>query len=172
MYSFALSFLCSIAFANSSMTVNEFGPVKVGKALPTIAGWTLKENLWSSRRAFSNNKNITIISYFSTSCKPCIPGLKSLHKLNNDETNVILVALEQSKASVEIFLKKHNVKADEVILDKYSKIAQRHGVASSSQKANIPKTFLMDKSGVVRVIYKTEGSDFETHIKQAMYNIK
>ena len=161
-------------FANASpdltKTVEEFGPLKIGKPLPTFAGWTTKDRPWSFSR--DRTQRPLLLSYFATWCKPCIKGIPIMEKVAKEENiDLILISIDEKKGVVKRFLDTHQFKST-TIVDTYKEIAKRHGVIQGDTVNSIPKTFLVDNKNIVRVIYIQEGENFETLLKTNITALK
>lgn len=170
---YKLSLWLSVAFIFSSnaqatptQTTTKLGPVEVGKKMPSFGGWTVQNNMWSSREIFKETPppKAVLVSYFATWCEPCKKGLPILWETSLEtQTELILVAVDSDTQKVSNYLE--SLKINPVtVMDKFNKIAARHGVIPDGEKISLPKTFLLDQQQVVRVIYTLEGNDFKTRL--------
>ena len=142
-----------------SMMVQTHGPVRVGQALPSFAGWTPEGVRWSTRDAFkgaSDSKGL-IISFFATVCQPCLIGIPKMQRVLKERQgyDLLLVAYGEKAAIIQPFMK-HQGWKDKTVLDPYKTLGGRLGVQDA-----IPRTFVVDKNGTVQAIFETEGDDFE-----------
>lgn len=164
--------LCGLVQAEptTTQTVEEFGPLKIGKPIPTFAGWTTKALPWSFSR--DRSRRPLIISYFATWCKPCIKGIPIMERVAAQEkSDLLLISIDEKEGIVKRFLEKHNIKSV-TIVDTYKEIAKRHGVIQGDTVNSIPKTFLIDKKNVLRVIYTKEGDNFGTLLQKNIRALK
>ena len=153
-----------------TQTVEEFGSIKIGKPLPSFAGWTTRDQPWSFSR--DRTRRPMLLSYFATWCEPCIKGIPIMEKVAKEENiDLILISIDEKESLVKRFLKKHGFKAL-TIVDTYKEIAKRHGVIQGDTTNSIPKTFLVDNKNIVRVIYTKEGSNFETLLLKNIQALK
>ncbi len=168
-----LIILLSFAFARPSQTTEKLGPVQVGSTFPSFGGWTIDEQFWSSRSLFKEQNNKKhIVSYFASTCQPCAIYLPIMSTLAQEKNlNLVLIAVETDPNNVKRFIKKYKLKGT-TVMDKFTKIAERHGVSQNGKNISIPKTFLLDSDGVVRVIYTEEGDDFRSHLLNEISKLK
>ena len=66
-----------------TQTVEEFGTIKIGKPLPSFAGWTTRDQPWSFSR--DRTRRPMLLSYFATWCEPCIKGIPIMEKVAKEE---------------------------------------------------------------------------------------
>ena len=155
-----------------SRTVETLGPVRVGEKLPTFAGWDSEGDRISLRevldppRGRGEKPEALVVSFFATWCGPCRKGLPVIQKVNDerasDGVQTILVAFGEDEKKVRPFLKEMGLSLP-TVLDTYVKIAERLGVTEA-----LPRTFVVDRSGVTRTIFDIEGNDFEDRLNEAV----
>ena len=161
------------SLATPTQTTMKLGPVEVGKKMPSFGGWTVQNNMWSSREIFREKPppNAVVVSYFATWCEPCKKGLPILWETTQEtKTELILVAVESDTAKVEKYLEGLAIPAV-TVMDKFNKIAMRHGVIPDGENISLPKTFLLDQSQIVRFIYTVEGDDFKEKISKDITSV-
>lgn len=146
------------------------GSVKVAHAAPTFAGWNLDGEQVSSRRlwgsAQSPGQGPVVVSFFATWCEPCkrgLPAIQRLARLKSDKgVSVVLVAFQQSADEIKAWLAEQKI-ALPTLPDPHGKVSARYGVDTA-----LPRTFVIDATGVVRTIFVEEGKDFERMLSLAL----
>ena len=103
-------------------------------------------------------RKITMVHFFSTSCKPClkeIPAIKKLiETLPEEKFAVLMISVGDPAGSVIKYREEHGVKAA-FILDKYGTNAKRWGVAKTNGRKttfDLPYTFIVDGGGILREV--------------------
>lgn len=121
--------------------------------------------LFTEKRVTLNNlliegekRNVLILSFFDTTCEPCLKEMPQLHNLaqkyQGKDVKFYLVSIDQVAAQVvEDYTKKNNVTLP-VLLDPYGiQTGEKYGVVVN-QIAKIPKLFLISKNGLVKKFYE------------------
>lgn len=147
--------------------LTESGAVRVGDAAPDFGGWTLDGGVATLPRLMSGPGGTSakglVLSFFATWCKPCRTGLAELHRaapaLGERGFGIALVAVGQGADEVRPYLAELGVELT-AVEDRFGKVAERYGVASTAGDATLPRTFVLDGGGVVRAILGREGHDF------------
>jgi len=141
--------------------VQENGVAKVGKALPTFGGWSTTGDRVALRGLLKKTKESDahlVISVFSSTCRPCRKGLPLLQKFSDSpkgkKNEFVLIAYGETNADVGKMLKELKVNLL-VVEDKYMKISENIGV-----NGVLPRTYVVDKEGIVKAIITAEGDDF------------
>ena len=119
--------------------------LKVGDQAPElqIASW-IKNG--PAKIAEGKGKNIYVIEFWATTCKPCIKVMPYFHKLKNQYKDLTIISISTEKADiVKNFLAKYeNINYKVAVDDKlktYKSYMQEHG--------KIPVAFVINKSGTV-----------------------
>lgn len=116
--------------------------------------------------AFPQEGKVTLIDFWSTSCRPClkiIPGVEALHKEHKaDGLAVYGVAIDDNPSQVERQLKSLGVTYPNVLDDAGSTIR------GSFQVDELPQTFIIDRKGNVRFVAKGGDESDEASIRQAV----
>jgi thiol-disulfide isomerase/thioredoxin len=155
------------AGGSESTLVDTLGPVKVGEAMPSFAGWTLEGKMLSLTRALQGEKGDErapiVVTFFATWCKPCDHGLPILDRVAREKNaKLLMVAYGQEADVVRPYLVGKGISST-CILDPYLKVAKRSGVDEA-----LPRTIVLDEKGVVRAIFTFEGSDFDAALAAAI----
>ena len=168
----ALCLVSQAAYAETGKTetVLEQGPVKVGEPLPTFAGWSVDGEMVRFKDILApvgqKASEATVVSFFATWCVPCAVGLPKIQRVvdeSDGRVQGVLIAVGEDAPIVRPYLKK-NQYSMLAIMDPHKVLSGRILGAS----LDIPRTYVIDASGIVRQIYVVEGEDFETHLKQAL----
>ncbi len=115
--------------------------------------------------AFPERGKVTVVDFWSTSCRSCSELMPAIEALYEDErgagVRVLGVAVDDNPGLVEKRAKEHGVTYP-TILDADSRIEGAYRVTE------LPETFVFDKKGALRFFAKG-GSDAEAkHIKEAV----
>lgn len=157
---------------DASVTPRECGRARVGEPAPWLAGWTLEDRVVNlehlKQQAASQGRRSILIVFFATWCAPCKPGLRLLAQhlatLPDAGVHLVLVDYQEEAAQVRPFLSSMGLDGVPVILDRFGKAAQAYGAArhlgDDQWEGTLPRTFLLDTSGVVRLIVTEEGRDY------------
>ncbi len=154
-------------------TVNSLGPLQVQTEFPTFGGFDLEGN-YVSLQTLLAKEHIIVISYFATWCEPCRIGMPIIEKVVSEQPKVssIFIGLgERSSLPVELLLKELNIDGV-VLLDKFKKMGERHGVVLNKGEVILPRTFIVSKTGILETIVTTEGSDFEEILRKEIVRIE
>ena len=149
----------SLHAEEKTRTVPERGPVKIDRACPSLAGFTLDNAVLSLREVVRPPKGeparAVILSFFATWCEPCKKQLPKLLKvasaLRSRGVRLLLIAYNEDVDKVKPFAVEHGI-ADPIIVDPFAKISQRLGVSET-----LPRTFIIDGEGRVRTIFDHRG---------------
>ena len=121
--------------------------------------------LFSEKRVTLNNliiedekRNVLILSFFDTTCEPCLKEMPHLHNLakkyQDKPVKIYLVSIDKTTANiVEDYAKKNSVTLP-VLLDPYGVQTGEKYAVVVNQFAKIPKLFLISKNGTVKKIYE------------------
>ena len=150
--------------------LQEYGPLRVGSAGPSFAGWDLGGRLLTADQLLSPREGDTqalVITFFATWCTPCREGLPSFKELDravgNDGVQILLIAVGEDADKVSPFLDKLGIELP-TIPDQFLKISEKFGLGSNN--SSLPKTFILDGNGTVRCIIGVEGEDLLDVLKQ------
>ena len=169
MFGFVLFVLLSLGLANPSQTTDTLGPVAVSEAFPSFGGYTLSGD-YLSFKSLLGSKETIIVSYFATWCAPCKKGLPIIEAAVQADPNItaVYIALgEKETEKVEKFAKELNLNSP-IMLDRFQKMGERHGVTGEGVDAALPRTFVLDGNGMVQTIFIEEGDDFEKQLSKAI----
>jgi peroxiredoxin len=140
-------------------------------SLPTLSGDRMSLSIYCgetlSKPFFNKVRHTMILSFWATYCKPCqkeMPELISFaDKHKTDNVVVLCVSIDKEGAAVvEPFVKEKNYTV-QVLLDPYTKTAERYGVKS------LPALFVIDTLGVIR--YSSLGYDEKNPLEPKLESI-
>jgi thiol-disulfide isomerase/thioredoxin len=116
--------------------------------------------------AFPPQGKVTLIDFWSTSCKPClkiIPGVQALNQEHKAEGLAVFgVAIDDNPSQVERQLKSLGVSYPNVLDDAASSIRGAY------QVDELPQTFVLDRKGTVRFVAKGGDAADEAAIRSAV----
>jgi thiol-disulfide isomerase/thioredoxin len=166
----ACAVLATTTVAAPSRTVDEAGPLKVGKPCPSFGGYALNNDMLSLSKLLNPPKaapaSAVVVSFFATWCKPCKEQLpvieRVLASLAGKNVRGVLVDFGEDPDVVAPFAESQKLRLP-IIADRFTKIAVRLGV---DQK--LPRTFVVGREGNVRAIFEHEGDDFEKALRMAI----
>lgn len=120
-------------------------------------------------------KQVVVLDFFRTDCKPCrkaLPELVELHKRFKDRpVRVILVALleeEEGREKLDRFLNKRRLPFP-VLVDAYAMAGKKYVAKGSG--VQIPALFVIDRSGVLRARFSGLASKSKTTIHKTISDL-
>ena len=120
------------------------------------------------RKPWKNKtKNVVVLSFFATWCKPCIaeiPHLQKLQKKYSDKTvKFFLVNVGEQKEKINEFLKTKSISI-QILMDKYKKISEKYDALT------LPRLFIIDKNGIIQLEQRgfKNGEKFESDLDQIL----
>jgi peroxiredoxin len=142
----------------------------VGKTAP---GFTLRDKdgallslsdmAYSGPEKVNRPRQVVLLDFFSTSCKPCIKSLPALIELYKKFTGkgvkMIMVALleeEEGQEKLDRFLKEHPLPFT-VLIDPYQAAGKKY--VEQRGAVQIPALFVIDQTGVIRGQIKGASDD-------------
>ena len=150
--------------------LQEYGPLRVGSAVPSFALFDLDNRLRRADHLFpprAADTQVLVITFFATWCVPCREGLPSFKELDramgDDGVEILLIAVGEDADKVRPFLEKLGI-ALPTIPDQFLTISEKFGLGSNN--SSLPKTFIFDRSGTLRCIIGVEGEDLLDVLKQ------
>lgn len=152
-----------------TVTVQQLGPISVGEPFPSFGGLTLDGTRWTLTGSQQSGQYL-VVSYMASWCAPCRVGLPIIDTVVSEMPTVtaVYVAIGES-SDVPIRQMASDLKLTQPILwDKFQLFGQRHGVITKGQPAVLPKTFIVAPDGTVMAIVTTEGSDFESLLRNTL----
>jgi peroxiredoxin len=161
-----LAVLLLAAAPVATVRLPESGSVKVGSAAPSFGGWDLTNENVLTLDSLRRTPGLTalLITFGASWCRPCMDGLPRLKALTRKHPGfrLVLIAVESDSGKAQDLAARTGIDGP-AILDKFEHIARTYGVAG--EKTQLPRTFLVDRSGRVRAIYGVEGNDLELLIE-------
>ena len=166
----ACAILATTSVAAPSRTVNEAGPLKVGKPCPSFGGYGLNNDMLSLAKLLNPPKgspaSAVVISFFATWCKNCKEQLPVIERvvasLAGKGVRGVLVDYGEDPELAGSFAANQKLRLP-IIPDRFTKIAVRLGVDQT-----LPRTFVVSHDGIVRTIFDHEGDDFEKALRTAV----
>ena len=166
----ACAVLATTSVAAPSRTVNEAGPLKVGKPCPSFGGYGLNNDMLSLAKLLNPPKgspaSAVVISFFATWCKNCKEQLPVIERvvasLAGKGVRGVLVDYGEDPELAASFAATQKLRLP-IIPDRFTKIAVRLGVDQT-----LPRTFVVSHDGMVRTIFDHEGDDFEKALRTAV----
>ncbi len=158
---FTLSLLITLFIAGSALAK----PLpQIGKAAPDFrlrdrdgALTSLGNLAYSGKERASRPKQVVVLDFFRTDCKPCkksMPELIKLHKeLKDKPVKILLIALleeEEGEEKLDRYFSAHPLPFP-VLMDSYQSVAKNYVMEKGS--LSIPKLFIIDRNGVLRAKY-------------------
>jgi len=150
--------------------LQEHGPVRIGAASPTFAGWDLSGGLVSLEHLLpprAEGTRALVITFFATWCAPCREGLPAFAELDralaDRGVEVLLVAAGEDADKAVPFLDALGISLP-TVTDPFLKISEKFGLGTGD--TSLPRTFVLDRDGIVRGILGAEGADFPDVLRQ------
>lgn len=120
-------------------------PLAAGQAFPSLAEFGLEGTLPDTADA-----KIVIVDFWASWCPPCRAAFPALDALQEEfgakGVRVVAVSVDQNRAAMEAFLKKHPV-GFTIVRDAAMKLVQHVDVPT------MPTTYVIDARGVVRFVH-------------------
>jgi peroxiredoxin len=118
--------------------------ISVGDKAPVFSLVDLRGDAVSLRDL--NQRGVTLVNFWASWCAPCkaeVPILNQLqHKLSSAGVTVVGVSVEEPKAVVDAFVRKHHIEYP-VLLDSDASVSRRYGLIG------MPMNVIVDRKGVV-----------------------
>jgi len=154
MLAMVLFLVCSVSAQQSGNS--KANPPQVGKDAPTFSLPDLNQQYVALRDFcgvklnkpwINKTKQVVVLSFFATWCKPCMQEIPHLEKLKNQfsgqAVKFLLVDVGEDEAKIREFLSTNPIRLD-ILLDHYSKIAEKYDALT------LPRLYVIDKEGIVR----------------------
>ena len=148
-----------------SLSVGQTAPAFVMKRMGSMDWIRLSDYAGELRplaRAQGATKQVVVLSFFSSTCKPCeeeMPQLTEISKTYKDrDLQVFFVNMGETEAVTSEWLRERPMIQGAVVMDQYLEWAKRFGVDS------LPRTIIIDKDGMVRHIEKGFASEYRERI--------
>lgn len=96
-----------------------------------------------------NSDSFIFISFFQTTCVPCISEIKHLMEFiqSHKRFKLVLVNFKEDKSLVPKFILNHDFKYDYLLFDPYGQLDVSYNVK------NIPRLIVIDKSNIIRASF-------------------
>ena len=134
---FCLSFLLLSSFAAFALKVGDIAPEL------EVSSW-LKNG--KTTLASGKGKNIYVIEFWATTCKPCKKVMPYLHKLQNQYKDLIIVSISPEKASiVKSFIAKYPNINYKIAVDEQRKTHNSY----MGKNLQIPLAVIVQKNGTI-----------------------
>jgi peroxiredoxin len=167
-----LAALLLAAAPTATVKLTESGAARIGLSAPSFGGWDLSGRKVLTLDGIRRTPAMAplLITFGASWCKPCNEGLPRLLALTkkHPELRLVLIDVESDAEKAQDFAARMGVEGP-AILDKFEQIARTYGVVGAGgdgkEKTALPRTFLVDKMGKVRAIYREEGADLESVIE-------
>jgi peroxiredoxin len=148
-----------------SLVLNVFGQntntsnsdnIAVGKAAPTFSLPDLSQQYVAlhdfcgtklNKPWINKTKQVVVLSFFATWCKPCLQEIPHLEKVKNNFTSqavkFMLINVGEEEAKIKDFLTQNPVNLD-ILIDRYKKTAEKYDALT------LPRLVVIDKNGIVK----------------------
>ena len=155
---------------------NDSAKIITGNEAPTFSLPDMNQNYVSLRdlcgdklrKPWKNKtKNVVVLSFFATWCKPCmieIPHLEKIQQEFKDQpVKFFLVDVGEEREKVLEFKEKKSVNL-EILLDRYQKTADNYDALT------LPRLVVIDKAGIVRKEQKgfSDAAVFESEMRNLL----
>ncbi len=169
-----------LAAEEKSVQLAESGEAKLGAPAPPFGGWSIRGRDVLSLDALLKSTaggptRAVLVSFFATWCKPCREGLPVVaavaKELAPEGLRTVLVATGEGGDEVVKFLDGLGVDLP-TLGDKFDAVSKRYGITQAAQGTSVskqvPRTFVIDAQGNVRLIVSLEGADFRELLVQTI----
>lgn len=145
--------------------LDEYGPVRVGDASPSFAGWDVDGQLVTLDGLFEPDTQApqaVVITFFATWCGPCKEGLPKFQALADPargrHVKVVGISVGEDADTVTPFLEELGL-AIPTITDPFGTISKKFGLGGPEAQGSLPRTFILDQDRKIRCIIGVEGDD-------------
>lgn len=162
-------------------SLQQSGDARVGSPAPWFAGWTPENRVTNLKKITADlkakKKKAAVLVFFGTWCKPCEDGLRKLKreasKLAVVDAELVFVAYLMGDPAEKVapWLAARGFAGDTLIIDKFGEVARAFGgevKTRNGSSAELPKTVVLDRGGVVRGIFSREGEDYVDRLVEAV----
>ena len=149
-----------------SMRLSQSGVAQVGQPLPFFSGWLTTGRVLNLSRLLKKNKKRYVITMCASWCEPCFEGLKAISNAKRlFQSKDIEVVIYVADSEVEAKKIHDQFKFDwaHVLIDEFKSHARKLSSGKHQKKKGtleLPRTFVLDQSGEVKIIIGQEGSDY------------
>jgi len=150
--------------------------IQIGTEAPTFSLPTI-DNTYISLRDFcgkklrkpwkNNIKNVVVLSFFATWCKPCMEEIPHLEKLMAEFAGLpvrfYLIDVGEDRNKISKFIKNKNIRIP-VLLDRYQKTAEKYDALT------LPRLVVIDKNGIIQQEMKgfKDAESFEADLAELL----
>jgi len=142
-----------------------------GEEGPSGGLWVLEEAL--EHEVGGAPSRGVILTFASTSCPPCVNGLKVLQRLAPEakkaHVEIVVVMIPPFPQSIAAFFQEHGVTVP-ALKDKFGTFYARW-TGEKLDNARLPRTFMVNNAQQIVGIYGSEGADFEDVMRQGLREI-
>lgn len=119
--------------------------VKVCEEAPNFSLRDMNGEMTALKKIVENNPHpLTLISFFQTTCVPCIQEIQQILALKDEKKfELVLVGSKETREPVQKFLEKFNFEVKTVLTDPNGKLDVNYKISS------IPILIVLNKQGVV-----------------------
>jgi peroxiredoxin len=165
----SMCLLASLSFAETTKKLKLPDYFEPGETVPWFAvidastGYTPFNKVMVQNKIDSAKSQKVIFAYFATWCLPCAKGLKELAshqaELNENKVSVFLIHVgDEEVDKVQKWVSKSANSNWPVLLDRFEVISK--GWRFYKNKAELPRTLVLDSKLVPTAFYGEEGNDW------------
>ena len=134
-----------ISFLFFFLTASAFASVTVCEEAPDFSLRDMSGEMTSLKKIVENNPYpLTLISFFQTTCVPCIQEIQQILALKDEKKfEFVLVGSKETREPVQKFLEKFSFDVKTVLTDPNGKLDKNYKISS------IPILIVLNKQGVV-----------------------
>jgi len=153
--------------AGASKLLQQSGEVKVGQPFPFFSGWTVSDGAskpLNRERVLKRKKQGYVVAVAASWCAPCRVGLKRLTqaqaRFKQAGIDVVVIAADSS-VEAKKFRAETGIQWTSVVVDEFQSYASKMCPDAKGEGGlSLPRTFLLDAKGVVKLIISEEGGDY------------
>lgn len=153
-----------VAARTESLPVS--GQAALARPAPWLAGWTLDDQVWNLKKAFTDTstKRIALV-FFATWCAPCRHGIGRLAEraadLKAGGVQVVLVNFQEEGVKVRGFVGASP--AFPVVMDRFG-ASEKSYLRTGDGPVILPRTVVVGRDLAVQAIFGAEGEDYVERI--------
>ena len=147
-------------------TLRQSGEAQVGKHMPFFSGWLTTGQVINLTGLLQQNRARYVITMCASWCEPCFEGLALLSEAKDKflrSNTALLIYVIDTEVEAKKIQKRFNFNWAQVLSDQFKSYARKLSSSENNtlkEAMELPRTFVLDKSGTIEMIIGQEGHDY------------